>query len=416
MRNRKLGSALRAARRGCSVLPLHSAKNGRCSCGVNECSSVGKHPITLHGVKDATKELAAIRRWWKEYPQANIGVATGEVSDLIVLDVDPRHGGLESLARFEKENGPQPEGPVVRTGGGGFHHYFRYSEAGLANKVGLLPGLDVRSDNGYVVYPGSVHQSGEPYRFLHNKTPGKVITPPFPAALVKLATASLPTTSKAFTWLIPEGGRHSTLTSLAGVMRNRGMAKEAIEAALLEDNRQRCSPPLPEHEIRSIARSISQYAPRSRNIVSAASYEREEAERKLLFRTGKEIAKEAPIEVPWISSPWVAAGAITEVDGKVKSAGKTTFLTHLVCAVLDGSSFLGEPTSQSKVIYLTEQGLTTFRIAMERAGLLGRPDFTVLSWTDTAGMSWPSILSAAVAECKRRRAKLLVVDTLPQFA
>ena len=193
MRNRKLKSALQAAGYDYSVLPLHWAEGAKCSCGDPECGSVGKHPLTAHGVKDATRDESTIRRWWREYPKANVGVATGKVSDLIVLDVDPRHGGLESLQQFEDENGPLPEVPVVRTGGGGFHFHFKYLP-GLGNKTGLLPGLDVKSDRGYVVYPGSIHKSGKRYRWLYGGAPRKVSTAPFPAALLKL---NRPRTSSA---------------------------------------------------------------------------------------------------------------------------------------------------------------------------------------------------------------------------
>jgi hypothetical protein len=111
----------------------------------------------------------------------------------------------------------------------------------------------------------------------------------------------------------------------------------------------------------------------------------------------------------------VASGAITEADGKVK-LGKTTLLTQMVSAVLNGFRFLGQSTSQTEVMYLTEQHLISFRAAMERANLLGRRDFTVLSWTDTIGVPWPSVVRAAVDECKKRKAGLLIVDTLGQFA
>jgi len=88
----------------------------------------------------------------------------------------------------------------------------------------------------------------------------------------------------------------------------------------------------------------------------------------------------------------------------------------MAAAVLDGSLFLGQQTSQTNVVYLTEQHLVSFRAAMERANLLGRSDFHVLNWTDTIGVKWKSIVQAAVTECKRQNAKLLIVDTLPQFA
>ncbi len=140
------------------------------------------------------------------------------------------------------------------------------------------------------------------------------------------------------------------------------------------------------------------------------------AERKLAFRTGAELAREAPAATEWIARPWLAAGSITELAGKVKLAGKTTFVTHLVAALLDGAPFLGQATSPMRVVYLTEQPPASFRVAMERARLVGRDDFVVLHRKDTVGDSWETVARSAVEECKRRDAKLLVVDTLGRFA
>ena len=91
---------------------------------------------------------------------------------------------------------------------------------------------------------------------------------------------------------IPEGRRNSTLASLGGVMRSRGMTGQAIEAALLADNRLRCDPPLPEAEVRGIARSIGRYAPSDAEMLSAHIEHEEGAERILRFRSGAEIEKE----------------------------------------------------------------------------------------------------------------------------
>ncbi len=140
------------------------------------------------------------------------------------------------------------------------------------------------------------------------------------------------------------------------------------------------------------------------------------AETKSGFRTGAELAREAPAATEWIVRPWIAAGSITELAGKVKVAGKTTFVTHLVAALLDGAPFLGQATSPMRVVYLTEQPPTSFRVAMERARLVGRDDFVVLHRKDTVGDSWETVARSAVEECKRRDAKLLVVDTLGRFA
>lgn len=72
------------------VLPIHGVVDGRCTCGDNECSSPGKHPISSlvsHGVKDATTDLKTIRRWHRKYPDMNYAVATEE---LAVIDCDSK--------------------------------------------------------------------------------------------------------------------------------------------------------------------------------------------------------------------------------------------------------------------------------------------------------------------------------------
>ena len=140
------------------------------------------------------------------------------------------------------------------------------------------------------------------------------------------------------------------------------------------------------------------------------------AERNLQFKTGADMGRLAPQEVQWIARPWVAVGSITEIDGKVKSAGKSTWVTHLVDAVIEGNPFMGQPATKSPVVYLSEQPSASFEQSMGRARLIGHDDFIYLLWNDTIGTPWPEIVSAAVAECMRRDAKLLVIDTLAQFA
>lgn len=136
----------------------------------------------------------------------------------------------------------------------------------------------------------------------------------------------------------------------------------------------------------------------------------------LPFRSAREIVAEAPTAVPWIVRLLVAAGSITELDGRLKSAGKTTFVLHLVRSVLDGETFCGQPTSRSPVVYLTEQPPTTLRVALLRAGLGARDDLRLLLWRDARSVAWPRVVEDAVAECQEGGARLLVVDTLPQFA
>ncbi len=139
-------------------------------------------------------------------------------------------------------------------------------------------------------------------------------------------------------------------------------------------------------------------------------------ERKLAFRTAREITEATPSEVEWITRPWFACGCITEVDGKIKAAGKTTWVSHAIRQALDGRAFMGEPTTKTKVVILTEQTPTSFRKVLERAGLEDRDDLVVLHWHDTAGFEWPEVAQAATAKALEIGARLLIVDTLGQFA
>jgi hypothetical protein len=77
---------------------------------------------------------------------------------------------------------------------------------------------------------------------------------------------------------------------------------------------------------------------------------------------------------------------------------------------------LGVATNQTAVVYLTEQPPTSLRETLRRADLLGRDDFTVLTFRDCAGIPWLEVIEAAVRECGRRGAGLLVIDTLSRFA
>ena len=139
-------------------------------------------------------------------------------------------------------------------------------------------------------------------------------------------------------------------------------------------------------------------------------------ERTLPFRTARAVGEEVPEQVDWFVPGYIAAGAVTELVGKIKAAGKTTWLTHAVRAIVTGTSFLDRPTLQTGVVYLTEQSPTSFRVALSRAGLLERDDVVVLFWRDTTGVAWPDVVADAVAECQRRGFGLLAVDTLPRFA
>ena len=78
----------------------------------------GKTPLTRHGFHDATTDPLAIEKWWRRWPDANVGIATGAVSGLVLIDVDAGDGP-EVLAALEREFGKLPPTVESLTGGGG---------------------------------------------------------------------------------------------------------------------------------------------------------------------------------------------------------------------------------------------------------------------------------------------------------
>jgi hypothetical protein len=189
--------ALGYASLGIPVLPLHSPlphrgdlqalTSGRplgpnaawtsCSCRDPSCGQPGKHPLgslVPHGVKDATTNRARILAWWTSHPQANIGLATGHLFD--VLDVDGP-AGEQAIRELAATHGLASSGPLVRTGGGGWHFYLAPIGLGNVRPAGLEQ-VDWRGRGGYVVAPPSRHRSGRPYQWAAGRdldvTPGKV--------------------------------------------------------------------------------------------------------------------------------------------------------------------------------------------------------------------------------------------------
>ncbi len=161
-----IDAALQMARHGFQVLPCHSPGVGGCSCRQPDCGSPGKHPRTRQGLHDATADPASIRQWWRQWPTANVGIRTGAVSGIVVIDIDPEHGGLDTV-RSLAADAPIPKGLRVRTGSGGWHLYFAHPGGQVRNSAGtaLGPGVDVRGDGGYVIAPPSRHISGGAYHW-----------------------------------------------------------------------------------------------------------------------------------------------------------------------------------------------------------------------------------------------------------
>ena len=155
---------------GWYVFPLHSVdENHHCTCGNPTCGDAGKHPRVARGLKEASRDLAKVEEWFgKDAPPANIGVVTGEISGITVLDIDVGEGkfGAESWAEAIKDHG-EPETLMAETGSGGMHVIFAYNSALKTASNVLGKGVDCRNDGGYIVAAPSLHRSGGQYKWLN---------------------------------------------------------------------------------------------------------------------------------------------------------------------------------------------------------------------------------------------------------
>ncbi len=243
-------AALSYVRRRWSVVPIRAR---------------GKMPLVTWEVhQERRAKQTEIEQWFRRWPDANVGIVTGEISNLVVLDVDPVHGGADSLRDLERRYGVLPVTAQAITGGGGRHFYFAFPLRHLSNRTGLAPGLDLRADGGIVVAPPSVHPSGTPYEWVEGCAPAECGTAPMPSWLLRLARAPFAKRGHpAAYWRtlveegVTEGVRNITIASLAGRLLWHGVDPVVACELLLCWNRVRCRPPLDDAEVARTVASIA---------------------------------------------------------------------------------------------------------------------------------------------------------------
>jgi hypothetical protein len=286
------------------VLPIHGIVDNCCTCDDTDCASPGKHPISSlvhNGVKGATTDLKAIRHWHRKHPDMNYAVAT---EGLAVIDCDSE----EALREFRSGYHP-PATFTVKTARG-FHFYYRGE---MPARNGARSELDVKSGAGcYVVGPGSRHASGAVYAvwedLLFADLPDNIGT--------ITAPRDDPSDENAGGGAISEGMRNTTLTKFAGWLNARSVPKSSILEALKALNRTMSAKPLPDKEVRQIARSVSRYPSK-------------EMPRIVPF---SEIPEEQ-LEFLWY--PYICLGTIGLLDGD-PGDGKSQLCTWLCAQISRG--------------------------------------------------------------------------------
>ena len=242
--NTFLDAAIEYAGKGMAVFPLKPRD---------------KKPLTKHGVNDATTDFDTITKWWKKNPNANIGIACGQISGgLLVIDLDERANGVsgfDSLHEWESEHGELPETARTITGKGGSHILYRVDHK-ENNRVDLLDGVDVRSDGGYIVAPPSIHPNGNRYEWEYD--PEEYDIREADETVMELLSIGKKHKTESFSiegGTIPQGGRNETIFKMACSDQAKGYPDELIFRNCLAANEIMCKPPLEEDEVRKIVES-----------------------------------------------------------------------------------------------------------------------------------------------------------------
>jgi len=241
-------------KRGWPVFPLWwIEEDGQCACGTSNCEYAGKHPlgkVAPHGYQSATTDYALAEEWWGRYPKANIAIATGTVSNLLVIDMDPRSGGLDAIERLQRENYPLGDTLRAQSGSGdGVHYYFSYPGVTTKFELSEYKGLHFLSDKHYAAAPPSL--TSHEYKWLNDESPAQppswLVDALRTADSLQEGLGAMSNISRYF-----EGQRRTYLSHLRGKLFNAKLSEESIYVALYTENANKCFPPLDKEEITNI--------------------------------------------------------------------------------------------------------------------------------------------------------------------
>ena len=315
-----------------------------------------KQPLTANGFKDATTDPEKIEEWWSIHPDANVGIATGDMSGGLVaidMDVDKDEGkdGYHTFLDWCNANYViLPDSWLSITGRGGYHLVYR-SLFPVPSKIGWLKDVDIRANGGYIVAPPSIHPNGTRYEWEQDPSEYELITTD-DIDVEYIMNSILSSNKSAGEPLkvpdeIPEGHRDELMFKLACKYQAMGMSDDAMLAALRIENETRCKPPLSDREIKKKVKQAQKYA--KGEIVSITDNSETVAKRKTYGKTGRKIEEditEHDMDMPtleqfeerekeWLVPGYIPKGCVTLLcsDGGI---GKTTIWCDTLAAFTTG--------------------------------------------------------------------------------
>ena len=285
---------------------------------------------------------AMVESWFTNLTGAGVGVVTGKISNMVVLDVE--HDCPYPIEEILKK---YPTHMIARSGGGGYHLFYQYpiNQSRVSNRVRIFEGADLRADGGFIVLPPTMHQSGNRYEWIKRGPLGA-----FPVALLNLQAQPK---ASGDGWItealrgVSEGGRNDTCARLAGYFFKKGMNADIVEALLLDWN-ERNEPPLPVNEVRTTIKSIERSHATGESQFTQVQFvdDRPEQEHKPessfgVMKLNDYVKGYGGDGVSWLVDEWLPDKSITFLVSPPESY-KTWLLLDLAVSVSAGVPFLGK--------------------------------------------------------------------------
>jgi archaellum biogenesis ATPase FlaH len=345
----------------------------------------------------------SIQYWFGNHSDYNIGIVTGKISGIVVVDLDS-----EEAVKFSKENN-FPITPTVRTGKG-YHMYFAYPkdrDVGNFQKRDDLPGIDLRGEGGYVVAPPSIHASGKKYEWM-----GEGLEIPF-AELpqILLADKTNKTPLKELYKGVKEGLRNDSLARIVGSLANDGLnfheCYEVVSSVNAKNN-----PPLRTKEVVDVVESILE---KHQNELSNCLHienkksDSDNFDPSTFLKTAAELMKMESVKVEWIIDGLLPKQSITVLHGR-GGIGKSWMALLMAKAISNGVLFMGKQTQEASVVYVDFENPPP--VVVERVKKMKLNSEKVFFWQNTGGLRPISLDAKEWKNYQKLPHGVLIIDTL----
>ena len=367
-------AALKYAGKGWSVFPVKKNKT----------------PYTANGFHDATTDPSIITRWWKRWPKANVAIATGSLSHgltVIDIDIDKNKGiyGNESFKDWCDEQGIFIDSLNAVTGRGGKHLYF-ISSYPYGSKIGVLKGVDIKGEGGYIIAPPSIHENGNPYYFDGDEDEEEIVCVQEDSDVEYFLNEMCDTSDNDKPPLqipdtVNEGSRNDVIFKMASSMQAKGFDDGMILSICQGYNEKNCNPPLDDDELQTIVNNvITRYQ-------KGASKQPDQDAQPTITKEFPPLQSANDIKNKVMEELKVYIGVDSEVPFLVEGTcilsskpkiGKSWFCNNLCKAITDGKDFLGYKVNQCHVLYFDLE--TVEQLQQKRLKKMSQEDYAEGFW------------------------------------